>query len=104
MRTTSQLDRRSFLLRVLGAGIVGLAAPAAGRQQPRRMEVDADPRDPAREIPLAGRRGRIGTLRSRPGGPAGEVDRDSGASSDATGAGRATGRFVICPGSRRCRR
>jgi hypothetical protein len=67
------------------------------------MAVDADPKDPAREISPQPDHREESRRRS------GVTDSDSGANADLVGVGRygrsaaPIGRFVICPGDTRCR-
>lgn len=91
MARTGRINRRSFLAQVIGTGLGAgaLAAVGAARaQEPgRRMVIDADPNDPAREPPSSP----SGTGPSRdPGGadpPASPYDTDSGATADSAQSG-----------------
>lgn len=116
MARVRDVSRRSFLAKVAGAGLFGGAALVLGdvgaqarrRRRTTRMAVDADPRDPARPIapPQQQPEQQPPPPPSKPGG-----DADSGVTADAQGSGRRpvvatrpsqAGRFVICPGNRRC--
>jgi hypothetical protein len=102
MARVRSLNRRSFLAQVVGGAANGTAAFAQNEAAPaetRRMIVDADPKDPAREI-AAPRPAPDGTTGGRPPPPPplqgiiGNI-----------GHGRTAppaGRFVICPGNPRC--
>lgn len=98
------VDRRSFLARVAGAGLVGaalvLGGPEAQARRRRRvqMAVDTDPRDPARPIDGGG------SPRPPARPPARTTDWDTGPNADPPGYGSPApaGRFILCPGNRRC--
>lgn len=102
------VDRRSFLARVAGAGLVGAALVFGGpeaqaRRRPRvQMAVDTDPRDPARPIGAGGSPRRPARPPAPP--PARLTDRDTGPNSDPLryGSPAPAGRFILCPGNRRC--
>ena len=109
MARLRQLTRRSFLAQVVGGAAIGTAAFAqneATPAEPQRMIVDADPKDPAREVPTP-RPFTFGAIGGRPPPPAqGHGDSDTGSAADAAGSGRSAGRpvsrFVFCPGNPRC--
>lgn len=108
MKTSRTLGRRSFMTLVAGGGLVGagliLTAPGAAQVRtrrtttPRRMAVDADPRDPAR-MPVV----------PRPDPPSPPSNPITGVSGNLHGRSQRpvpapTQRFVVCPGHRRCPR
>lgn len=123
-----KLDRRSFLARVVGgtlggSGLLVLGASACATppeaEAGRRMIVDTDPADPAREAseqsPTPAPNSAISDSDTGPNadpvargraGRRGITDSDSGPNADAAGSGRGGGgprqSFVICPGNPRC--
>ena len=101
-------SRRSFLSLVAG----GLLAAAAGsfvaapgaqsrpRRKARRMIVDNDPADPARDVGAPRPPRRPTRITANPSPPPPTPGPDSGSGPD-PGRGPMS-RFVICPGNRRC--
>jgi hypothetical protein len=131
MRRKRKLDRRSFLAQVLGGTVGGSALLVMGAgavattpepRGERRMIVDADPGDPAREPPEPAPAPRMSSVSDSDSGPnadpaghgrsarrrSGITDSDSGANADPAGLGRAQASpapresFIICPGNPRC--
>jgi hypothetical protein len=100
MARVRSLNRRSFLAQVAGGALIGTAAFAQNEATPvesRRMIVDADPKDPAREMP-APRPAPDGNSGGRPPPPPPLQGIIGGFGRTAP----PTGRFVICPGNPRC--
>ena len=137
MARRQRFDRRSFLARVAGGAIGGSALLVIGNQaaaeppaEGRRMAIDRDPSDPARESPPEPPTPATGVSDSDSGAnadPAGRgrarrrssiTDSDAGANADAAGRGRGARpssgaapaapssapqeSFIICPGNPRC--